>query len=428
MQREVVRGASANAGLIFHVFVQDSSVGTGAGKTGLAYTSFSCRYIRNGETISGAITTQDITTIGTYQAPTANTNIRIKLVDDTNMPGIYEVHLHPDWVNTTNSCQSLTIFLSASGAAVLPLQIPLVGWNPQDSVRGGMTALPNAAPAANGGLPTVNASNQVAGISGDVAGKVLGGGASSITGTGCWADDRDGTAIAKASICTETRLAELDAANLPTDVAGVQTDTNDIQTRLPAALVGGRMDSHVGDMAANVLTAAAINAGAIASGKIGAGAITATEAPNLDAAISTRATPAQAETACNNALATYDPPTSAELVSEINSVQADIAALNNITAAAAGTAAANAILVTPVNKIATDAAGRAAIDLDGSDDIETGLTFKNFFRRAAAALFGKSNGLDLGTPKYRNMADAVDRISATCDANGNRSVVSYNDT
>ncbi len=37
----------------------------------------------------------------------------------------------------------------------------------------------------------------------------------------------------------------------------VETDTADIQTRLPAALVSGRMDSSVGAMAANVITAAA---------------------------------------------------------------------------------------------------------------------------------------------------------------------------
>jgi hypothetical protein len=37
----------------------------------------------------------------------------------------------------------------------------------------------------------------------------------------------------------------------------IMADTNDIQTRLPAALVGGRMDSSVGAMAANVMTAAA---------------------------------------------------------------------------------------------------------------------------------------------------------------------------
>lgn len=47
-------------------------------------------------------------------------------------------------------------------------------------------------------------------------------------------------------------------------IATIQADTNDIQTRLPAALVGGRMDASVGAMAADVLTAAALAADAIA--------------------------------------------------------------------------------------------------------------------------------------------------------------------
>lgn len=65
----------------------------------------------------------------------------------------------------------------------------------------------------------------------------------------------------------------------------IETDTQDIQGRLPAALVGGRIDAHVGSMAAAVIAAAtfaasaidnnAIATGAISSGKIAAGAITA---------------------------------------------------------------------------------------------------------------------------------------------------------
>lgn len=47
-------------------------------------------------------------------------------------------------------------------------------------------------------------------------------------------------------------------------IATIQADTNDIQTRLPAALVGGRMDASVGAMAADVLTAAALAADAVA--------------------------------------------------------------------------------------------------------------------------------------------------------------------
>lgn len=125
MQRPITRGAAANAGLIFHIFAQDSTSTTGAGKASVAFGSWACRYIRNGEAISGAITPEDITTIGTYAAPTANTNVRIKAVDNTNMIGIYEVQIHLDWVNTTNACQSLTIYLTAGGVAVLPIQIPL---------------------------------------------------------------------------------------------------------------------------------------------------------------------------------------------------------------------------------------------------------------------------------------------------------------
>lgn len=69
------------------------------------------------------------------------------------------------------------------------------------------------------------------------------------------------------------------------------------------ALVGGRYDVSVGAMVANVLTAAAIAANAITAAKIAAAAITVTQAPNLDAAITTRATPAQVNTEVDTALA-----------------------------------------------------------------------------------------------------------------------------
>lgn len=87
----------------------------------------------------------------------------------------------------------------------------------------------------------------------------------------------------------------LASANLDTQLSGIlskgndiEADTQDIQSRLPAALVGGRIDSSVGALAANVITDTAINAGAITAAKIAAAAITATQAPNLDAAVSTR--------------------------------------------------------------------------------------------------------------------------------------------
>lgn len=53
------------------------------------------------------------------------------------------------------------------------------------------------------------------------------------------------------------------AAKKDPDVATILADTNDIQTRLPAALVGGRMDASVGAVAAGAIDAAAIANGAI---------------------------------------------------------------------------------------------------------------------------------------------------------------------
>jgi hypothetical protein len=59
------------------------------------------------------------------------------------------------------------------------------------------------------------------------------------------------------------RLGAPVAASISADIAGVRADTGNIQTRLPAALVSGRMDASVGAMAANTLTASALAADAV---------------------------------------------------------------------------------------------------------------------------------------------------------------------
>lgn len=82
--------------------------------------------------------------------------------------------------------------------------------------------------------------------------------------TGLNGDAMRGTnSAALASVATEPRLAELDAGNLPTDIANVQSDTDDIQTRLPAALVGGAMDGDVSNIQTNVIDADALNVDAV---------------------------------------------------------------------------------------------------------------------------------------------------------------------
>jgi len=53
------------------------------------------------------------------------------------------------------------------------------------------------------------------------------------------------------------------------EIAALQSDTNDIQTRLPAALVSGRMDSSVGAMATGTLTASALASDAVTEIQLG---------------------------------------------------------------------------------------------------------------------------------------------------------------
>lgn len=78
------------------------------------------------------------------------------------------------------------------------------------------------------------------------------------------ANGTDGLGAIKA----ETALIVADTGELQTDdvpalIAAVQSDTDNLQTRLPAALVGGAMDSDVSAIQANAVNASAIATDAI---------------------------------------------------------------------------------------------------------------------------------------------------------------------
>lgn len=134
-----------------------------------------------------------------------------------------------------------------------------------------------------------------------------------------------------------------DVAAVKAQTAAIETDTQDIQGRLPAALVSGRMDSNTQAMANDVITSAALAASAVTEIQSGLSTLTA----------------AQVNTEVDTALADYDAPTHAELVSEINSVQSDIAALNNLSAAQV-----NAEVDTALADINLDHLVKIAVDTD----------------------------------------------------------------
>lgn len=142
------------------VFVQDSSVSTGAGKTGVTAAMLTARYMR-------VETDNDVTiTTITMAALTALTDAHSDggwfEIDATNAKGWYRFDI-PDGALAAGAW-SVGINLQDAGSnniAPVPIEIQLTGIDVEDGVRAGMTSLPNAAAAANGGVPTVDANNAV---------------------------------------------------------------------------------------------------------------------------------------------------------------------------------------------------------------------------------------------------------------------------
>lgn len=81
------------------------------------------------------------------------------------------------------------------------------------------------------------------------------------------------------------------------------------------------------------------------------------------------------------------------------------------------------------NALATDAANEIADALlDRTDAIETGLTLRGAIRLDTAALAGRLSGAAGTTVTIRNVGDTKARITATVDADGNRSAVTTDAT
>lgn len=276
--------------VIVPVFIQDSSSTTGAGLGSLDQTSSIVGgYVRPGGTGVALAVDENVTTEGTYEAPSVVGKVRIGT--PANMrTGTYELHLHNDLLAAGADAVLITLG-GGTNMADLIIEIQLTDVDVNDGVRAGMTALPNAAADAAGGLPISDAggldmdalntaavrltaaraqvlddwidAGRLDAILDIIAGDVVNIDGAAMRGT-------DSAALA--SVCTEARLAQLAAANLPTDVDA-------ILARLPAALVGGRMDSDV--EAINNSTAAAdqlaLSAATIVNGAAEAGTLSTTQ-------------------------------------------------------------------------------------------------------------------------------------------------------
>ncbi len=142
---------TANVTLL--IFIQDSSSTTGAGNTGLLATNLTAYYSRvedDNDVTVAAISLSDLTGTGTV-----HTDGGLEEIATTNMPGWYRLDI-PDAV-VASGARSAGISIIDSGAndvAQVTIEIQLVDVDLEDTVRMGMTALPNAAAEAAGGLYT----------------------------------------------------------------------------------------------------------------------------------------------------------------------------------------------------------------------------------------------------------------------------------
>lgn len=154
---------AGSTSVIAHIFVQDSTSTVGAGKTALAFGDFTCYYVRAAGTLT-QLTPQTIATLGTYAAPTANTNIRIKLLSDANAPGLYEVQFHND--HLAAGANQATFMFTATGAAPTLVEIQLLGVAlaaTQGAITWGQQII-SANVAGEGALHIVNANGTGSGL------------------------------------------------------------------------------------------------------------------------------------------------------------------------------------------------------------------------------------------------------------------------
>jgi hypothetical protein len=146
--------------VILRAKVLDSSSSLGAGLTGLAYSSSGLiiSTIADNEASGTAYTATNntieaINTLGTYETPTL-TKCRFGELDPTNHKGVYEMQFVDTRFAISGAKSLLVSILGATNCAETDCLIPLTDFDPYDSMRGGLTSLPNVIPDGSGGLPT----------------------------------------------------------------------------------------------------------------------------------------------------------------------------------------------------------------------------------------------------------------------------------
>lgn len=149
MAKLTVKKASTD--VTVYIFIQDYTSTLGGGLTGLTFETASlvASYVR-------PLAARAALTLATQTVDGAHSDGGFVEVDATNMPGVYRLDL-PDAVCATGVNSVVVMLKGAANMAPVLIEIQLSSYDPNDAVRLGITALPNAAADAAGGLPISDA-------------------------------------------------------------------------------------------------------------------------------------------------------------------------------------------------------------------------------------------------------------------------------
>jgi hypothetical protein len=280
MKLALVKGATS---VQVAVFVRDSSVTTGAGLTGLVFntSNLAAYYWRPG----GTATAITLATLANAQAAWSSGGF--VAVDATNMPGLYRLDI-PNAVLASGVDTCYVMLRGAANMEPVTIEIQLTSANLNDAVRAGLTALPNAAAEAVGGLYTRGTG--AGQINQDANGRVdtnIAAISTDATAADNLESYTDGTTPAPVNVTQFGGSAGTFASGRPevntTHFAGTAATVtsgipavNTVQWRgtQPNTLTSGRVEVLLGACAADVIDAAAIATDAIGSAELAAGAAT----------------------------------------------------------------------------------------------------------------------------------------------------------
>lgn len=381
------------------VFLGDSSSTTGSGLTGLAYnTSNLTCYYRKGATGSSTAITLATQTVGGAWSSGGFVE-----VDSTNMKGIYRFDI-PNAVVDTEGFATL-YFRGATNLVATAIRLDCRPYPVDVKKFGGTNG------TFSSGRPEVNATHW--GGTAVASANVLIDGA--ITAAKIASD-----AITDAKVASDVTIASVTGAvGSVTGAVGSVTGN-----------VGGNVAGSVGSVTAGVTLAD----GAITAAKIADGAIdAATFAADVDAEILSYLVDdaTRIDASAMNTLSSHDPgeaimgATDLGTGSGLTSLasQASVDTIDGIVDAILADTGTDGVVIS-----ATTANAIADALLDRTAGVETNRTLRQALRLILAAAAGKLSGAADTTVTIRDTNDSKDRITATVDADGNRTAVTLDAT